>query len=387
MLALGCLDPHPIHSAPVLPNRRTTIAGLLFVVLMPTILLAPSLFGARTFVPFDIAEFAPVATMLSQEDLERVREGANHDPTEVVLTFIPELRFARQELAAGRIPHWNPHSRIGAPLQSTAVVGLDYPPNWLVLAYQDPRDGLALGAWLSFVIAGLLMFGFLSSLGLGTAAVTFGALAFAISGTLVAQAHFYQRLAVLVWLPGLLWGVRAIARSEPASWLAVVGLSSCVAMTWLSGFPQYGAPAFLVTGVFAVACLFGREGWRARLRGGCWLGFGFVLGTAAAGALLAPMAEFFPESSRGAEPTAGSLAQVAMGPAGFLGWVMPSVFGHPHLGAELPYDRSAMAYWLLSRPSWEDVGVPTPTAWNFICLLYTSPSPRDRTRSRMPSSA
>ena len=27
------------------------------------------------------------------------------------------------------------------------------------------------------------------------------------------------------------------------------------------------------------------------------------------------------------------------------------------------------------------------TAWYLICLLYTSPSPRDRTRSRMPSSA
>ena len=26
-------------------------------------------------------------------------------------------------------------------------------------------------------------------------------------------------------------------------------------------------------------------------------------------------------------------------------------------------------------------------SWNFGCLLYTSPSPRDRTRSRMPSSA
>ena len=25
--------------------------------------------------------------------------------------------------------------------------------------------------------------------------------------------------------------------------------------------------------------------------------------------------------------------------------------------------------------------------WGVICLLYTSPSPRDRTRSRMPSSA
>ena len=26
-------------------------------------------------------------------------------------------------------------------------------------------------------------------------------------------------------------------------------------------------------------------------------------------------------------------------------------------------------------------------AWSKACLLYTSPSPRDRTRSRMPSSA
>ena len=25
--------------------------------------------------------------------------------------------------------------------------------------------------------------------------------------------------------------------------------------------------------------------------------------------------------------------------------------------------------------------------WDMLCLLYTSPSPRDRTRSRMPSSA
>src|SRR5665811_1630061 len=27
------------------------------------------------------------------------------------------------------------------------------------------------------------------------------------------------------------------------------------------------------------------------------------------------------------------------------------------------------------------------TQWTYACLLYTSPSPRDRTRSRMPSSA
>ena len=37
----------------------------------------------------------------------------------------------------------------------------------------------------------------------------------------------------------------------------------------------------------------------------------------------------------------------------------------------------------LSRPS----GRAVDTAYARTCLLYTSPSPRDRTRSRMPSSA
>jgi len=36
-------------------------------------------------------------------------------------------------------------------------------------------------------------------------------------------------------------------------------------------------------------------------------------------------------------------------------------------------------------------GAPYPetaeTVYDYLCLLYTSPSPRDRTRSRMPSSA
>ena len=34
-----------------------------------------------------------------------------------------------------------------------------------------------------------------------------------------------------------------------------------------------------------------------------------------------------------------------------------------------------------------DKGIPAPGLLAQVCLLYTSPSPRDRTRSRMPSSA
>ena len=35
----------------------------------------------------------------------------------------------------------------------------------------------------------------------------------------------------------------------------------------------------------------------------------------------------------------------------------------------------------------EEVDEPTSSEQSYRCLLYTSPSPRDRTRSRMPSSA
>ena len=35
----------------------------------------------------------------------------------------------------------------------------------------------------------------------------------------------------------------------------------------------------------------------------------------------------------------------------------------------------------------KNINDKTDTRWEYTCLLYTSPSPRDRTRSRMPSSA
>ena len=59
--------------------------------------------------------------------------------------------------------------------------------------------------------------------------------------------------------------------------------------------------------------------------------------------------------------------------------------GHPQVRAVLTLttnlDLAPAQLWpLLTRP--EEL-----EAWYGPCLLYTSPSPRDRTRSRMPSSA
>ena len=52
---------------------------------------------------------------------------------------------------------------------------------------------------------------------------------------------------------------------------------------------------------------------------------------------------------------------------------------HPTLNQEL--ERDIVAW------SKQDKGVVRTNVQGWHCLLYTSPSPRDRTRSRMPSSA
>ena len=41
----------------------------------------------------------------------------------------------------------------------------------------------------------------------------------------------------------------------------------------------------------------------------------------------------------------------------------------------------------IATPALKPYVIPVTLAVLFVCLLYTSPSPRDRTRSRMPSSA
>ena len=49
---------------------------------------------------------------------------------------------------------------------------------------------------------------------------------------------------------------------------------------------------------------------------------------------------------------------------------------------------AAARYYWISTADTDDADAPQPhVAPLWGCLLYTSPSPRDRTRSRMPSSA
>ena len=166
----------PVSEAP----RRThdAFAFLLFL-LLPAAMLGECLFGGRQYLPYDLAEFPPVATTLLLEQQQELRQTANYDATEAPIWFAIELQLAREALSRGQLPHWNGYVRGGAPMLAHGHLGFLDPLHWPALLFEDPADGLLCLTYTMFALAGALMFGFLRALGLGWLAAVFGGLGFA----------------------------------------------------------------------------------------------------------------------------------------------------------------------------------------------------------------
>ena len=56
---------------------------------------------------------------------------------------------------------------------------------------------------------------------------------------------------------------------------------------------------------------------------------------------------------------------------------------------QINHNRKHLSDWVIEYivETAQDLGMNIHYAWQFFCLLYTSPSPRDGLLSRMPSSA
>src|SRR5262245_59782047 len=184
------------------PRAREALVVVLLLLSLPLLLLGDSVFGGRTYVPFDLAEFPPVSTTMTQAELAAVRDGATYDATEPPVWFVPELELVHRSLAAGEYPHWNPNVRGGAPLAAHGLLGLLQPLHWPALCFSDPHDSLLALTATMFALAGVLMYGLLRELGLSALASVFGAVAFAWSGTLASNGHWYMRMEPLALLPG-----------------------------------------------------------------------------------------------------------------------------------------------------------------------------------------
>jgi hypothetical protein len=331
---------------------RAVQAAVLSLCLLPLIWLWPSVFGGRTFVPYDLAEFPPASLLLTSQQYEATHDGANHDVTEPPPWFVPEMKLAGAELRSGHLPTWDPHARTGAPLHAHGLIGLCYPPNWIALFATDPQSRLVVLAWISLALGGLFAFGLLRRVGLCMLSAWFGAMVFQLSGPMAANSFFWMRLASYVWLPGVLWALLCLARGDRMRPLPLSAVAVSFAMTWLGGFPPFAITTSVFAG-FLLLWLVGervvagarREAARLGLRLGC----GLLLGALLAMPQVLPSMQFFAQSARTVDPKFAEIAESAFETYGLSGYLVPDLVSHPTSTAEMPYALAPMALLLNTR--------------------------------------
>jgi len=351
-------------------RRSPWVLTALLLVLAPLAFLGPSVFGERTYVPFDMARFAPKNLLLDEAEraaLNDPRTPENTDVTEIPALVVPEMQLARQQWREGTFPGWNPNARFGAPLFANGLAGMAYPPNTALLMGYDPVEGLVFTTWLGFALAAVLALALLRRLGLGIGPSALGALVFALGGTLTANGPFYMRLHALAWLPGMLLAILVLAdRRGRARALPAAGLAIAVAGTLMAGFPPFAVACLVVAGLWAAPILIRRCIERGPVSGlvlAAWTGGSVLLGAALAGVQLAPMFAFYPESNRQVAPSLAQTLSECFDPMGFLGLVMPTAVGEP---AGLPrYEQSPLAYLLWTGRDLGSGRLQFPHTYNF----------------------
>lgn len=338
-------------------RQRLLVCAILLV--LPALLLFESLFLGNEYVPFDHRVFAPHSTTLSAEQIADLQARGNWEITEKTMLVVPEFDLAKQELAEGRLPHYNPWVRSGAPLFANVLDGFAYPLH-LPLFFGRTQARFALVAFLAFALAGLFMFGFLRSLRLSWIAALFGAITFQLSGTLSANGHFYMRMETLAWLPAGFCALECFARTQSTRSAACFALS--LAMTWLAGFPPYafvcslafGARILTIVGAHALT----RRGLAdapdtpaSFVRSVLLLGLATTLGIGLAAVQLVPMFEYFPQAQRNLSQGLDELASQGIDPLALFGVAMPYPFGDPIGTPEVPIYRHPLLYQFWSRTS------------------------------------
>ncbi|MBE7552429.1 MAG: YfhO family protein [Anaerolineales bacterium] len=185
------------------------------------------------------------------------------------LYFYPYKAYASEALRQGRLPLWNPHLFMGAPLLANSQVGLFYPLNWLFLWLDPPRQ-VAWSIGLHIVLAGGFMLAYTrQSLKLSWPAAWIAAILFAFGGYLGAQAEHTNQLNAAAWLPLLFllydFGVqdhswideafgkpRFALHLHPRRWFWFLLLALVIALTLLAGHAQTVFISLFGLGLYAL---------------------------------------------------------------------------------------------------------------------------------------
>ncbi|HEX9680782.1 MAG TPA: hypothetical protein VGA32_04960, partial [Anaerolineales bacterium] len=262
------------------------------------------------------------------------------------LQFLPWHSFALQAMANGHVPLWNPWLGMGAPLLANHQSAVLYPPN-LLLAVVGPAWGHGLLVLLHLIFAGAGMVVLARRLGLGTSGQAVSAIAFSLSGYLVARAGFLSMNAALAWVPWIVGAGLAVAQvatspSPRAHRAAAVGLLSFfLAMQWLAGHAQTAWYTIVLAFAWLLASAHRAARGRGMARGAVAALIAVLFAAMLAAAQILPTLEYWRESQRAAGVDVEIAMTYSFWPWRLLGLLAPDLFGNPATGDYWGYGN----YW------------------------------------------
>ena len=128
--------------------------------------------------------------------------------------YYPQRAVYAQALRQGRLPLWSPDILSGYPLLAEGEMGAFYPLNLLLYGLLPMDIALNYSIILHFMIAGLAMYLFARSLGLGPFGGLMAGLTYAFSGFFIGHVDHLSIMAAAPWLPLAF----TLAKKEDGRW-------------------------------------------------------------------------------------------------------------------------------------------------------------------------
>ncbi|MDX2167653.1 MAG: hypothetical protein SF182_11340, partial [Deltaproteobacteria bacterium] len=232
---------------------------------------------------------------------------------DLVTLYYPMLRYAAAEVAAGRLPLWNPYQSCGEPLLANPGLTLFY-PLYLPLLVLPTDVALRLDLVLHLTIAGAGVAALAWYGGGGLAAGLIGGLIYGFAGGMLFKANYPGFLPGVAWLPWLLLAVLCLIDAPSRRRLVAAAASAALLAC--------GNPQFVYFAVLLLLPLAGAAWWARR--GG---GLGAPLAALAAALALAvlltlvrslPGLEYMRDTWRAGALPLAAVSALAIAPADLL---------------------------------------------------------------------
>lgn len=254
-----------------------------------------------------------------------------------LLQFVPWRDFAFGAIRNGHFPLWNPLLGMGAPLFANYQIAILYPPN-ILLFITGSAWGHGLLVALHVVWAGFGMISLARRLGWGMLSQSVAALAFSLSGYLIARSSFLSINAAVAWLPWIILAVDRLAETFSRKTerilriKAVLILAIVLAMQWLAGHAQTSWYSLCLMLVWCLWRGAASGGFRGAMRAFSGLIPSAMMAFCLSAVQLLPTLEYLAFSQRAAQVERDFALSYSFWPWRFLGLLAPDLFGNPGRG-------------------------------------------------------